>query len=409
MGILPDKEMSYWQNSAGTNAYPPLTEDLSVDAVIVGAGITGLTTAYLLKRSGLSVVVIEKDRVGSGTTGHTTGKVSSQHGLVYDDLKKRLGGEATRIYGQANQAALTKVDEIIKKENIDCDWRREDNYVYTADRSKIAQFKSEAKTAAAFGLPASFTTETLLPFKIKAAVKFTGQATFNAQKYIDALARLVDSQGSRVCEGTRAIGIRDGKPGRVTTKDAIITAKNIVVATNVPTLPLVARGGYCALEYPHTSYVVAGFVDKKISGMFISPDKNHYSILPVSVGPKQLLLVGGENHITGVSRPAIKRHQKLAEYAGKHFGMKQVDFRWKARDYLAYDGVPLIGKLYPWSKHLYTATAFQKWGLTGSMVAATILHDTILGQKNPWAQTFNSLRVKPITSIPRVISKTILS
>jgi glycine/D-amino acid oxidase-like deaminating enzyme len=409
MKRLPETESSYWRESYSGFAYPELREDLAVDVVIVGGGITGLTSAYLLKQSGFSVAVLEKDTIGAGTTGHTTGKVSSQHGLVYNELTKRLGERTSRVYGQANQAALEKIAALVKKEHIDCDWQYEDSYVYTTDQRKITQFKTEAKTAAGLGLPASFETTTSLPFAIQAAVRFSGQATFNVQKYVAGLARLVAGDGCYVFEHTRAAGIRDGEPGKVKTKGGTVTAKHIIVTTNVPTLPLVARGSYCFLEYPHTSYIVAGYVDTKWNGMYISPDKGHYSILPVTDGAKQLLLIGGKNHITGTKGPAIARHQELADYAAKHFGMKSVTYRWKARDYMAYDDVPLVGKVYPWSKRLYTATAFRKWGLTNSMVAATILHDMIIGKKNPWSDTFNSLRVRPIASIPRVVIKTILS
>ena len=403
METLPEEEKSYWQESVSGPTYAPLVHDLTVDVVIVGGGITGLTSAYLLKQSGLKVAVVEKDCIGSGTTGHTTGKVSSQHGLTYYKLQKIHGEKAAKIYGQANQAAIEEIANIIRQEKIDCEWRIEPNYVYTSDISEAATFKNEAEVARHFGLPASFETKLPLPFKVKAAVKFSDQATFHAQKYITGLAKSVHGDESYVFEQSRIISIRDGNPASVRTANATIRTQHIIVATNVPTLPLMARGTYCALEYPHTSYIIAGYIDKKISGMYISPDKNHYSLLPVVHGRKNLLLVGGENHITGAGGPAINRHQKLADYAQKYFGMKKVEYRWKARDYSAYDDIPLVGKIYPWSKHLYTATAFRKWGLTNSMVAAIILHDAIIGKENSWAETFSSLRLKPITSIPKAV------
>jgi glycine/D-amino acid oxidase-like deaminating enzyme len=136
--------------------------------------------------------------------------------------------------------------------------------------------------------------------------------------------------------------------------------------------------------------------------MYISPDKGHYSILPVTDNGQKLLLIGGENHTPGL-RSSRPRYQRLANYAQEYFGLESTDYHWKGMDYLSYDDVPLIGKIYPWSKHLYTATGFMKWGLSTSMVAAIILRDTIQGQPNPWASTFNSMRTKPITSIPHTI------
>jgi glycine/D-amino acid oxidase-like deaminating enzyme len=370
--------------------------------VIIGGGITGITTAYLLKQAAQKVAVIEKATIGSGTTGHTTGKVTSQHNLIYAELSERLGAQKARIYAQANQTAVEQIDRIIKAERIDCGWERADNYVFTTQRRRVREFKQEAKIAAGLGLPASFETTSPLPFKITGAVKFTGQAHFSAQKFINHLAAKVNKGACKVFENTRAIGINDDAPGIVKTINGRVVAKNIVVATNVPTFPLLARGLYCALEYPQTSYIVAGRPKIRLSGMYISPDKDHYSLLPVGKGKEQLLLIGGQNHIRGLGR-AAPNYQKLSDYAGKRFGVKSISYKWKAWDYMAYDNVPLIGKLYPWSKHLYVATAFKKWGLAHSMVAAMILRDSITGQPNEWADLYSPQRLSPITSIPRVI------
>jgi glycine/D-amino acid oxidase-like deaminating enzyme len=403
---LPDKEESLLRPGEVKPAYPELREDIELDTVVIGGGITGITTAYLLKQAGQKVAVIEKATIGSGTTGHTTGKVTSQHNLIYAELSERLGAQKARIYAQANQTAVEQIDRIIKAERIDCGWERADNYVFTTQRRRVREFKQEAKIAAGLGLPASFETTSPLPFKITGAVKFTGQAHFSAQKFINHLAAKVNKGDCKVFENTRAIGINDDAPGIVKTINGRVVAKNIVVATNVPTFPLLARGLYCALEYPHTSYIVAGRPKIKLSGMYISPDKNHYSILPVGKGKEQIVLIGGQNHIRGHGR-AAPNYQKLAGYAEVKFGVKSISYKWKAWDYMAYDNVPLIGKLYPWSKHLYVASAFKKWGLAHSMVAAMILRDSITGQPNEWADLYSPQRLSPITSIPHVIANSL--
>jgi len=402
---LPDAEKSYWRLFYSGRVFEELQDDLIVDVVIIGAGITGLSAGYLLKQSGLNVAVLDKDSVGGGTTGRTTGKVTSQHSLIYHDLQKRLGQQTARIYGEANQAALRQVEEIIIKEGIDCDWQRDDNYVFTADPARLKEFEQEAETAASLGLPASFETATPLPFEIKAAVKFTNQAKMSAQKYVMGLAEAINGDGSHVFERSEVIGIKDGNPARVRTRQGRITAKAVIVATNVPTLPLIARGAYCVMEYPTESYIVAGPLSKKIKGMYISPDKRHYSILPIKVGGQDVLLVGGESHLSGLRGDKKGRYQRLADYAERNFGLPEITNIWSDRDYLSYDGPPLVGKIYPWSKNLYGATAFRKWGLSGGTVAAMILRDLIIGETNPWATVFSSNRVKPILSIPRVAAK----
>jgi glycine/D-amino acid oxidase-like deaminating enzyme len=399
---LPQKEVSYWQQSVPAANYRELAEELEVDVAIVGGGIAGLTAAYLLKSAGLKVAVIEKNALGSGTTSKTTGKITSQHGLTYEDFYNRLGEKTARIYAGANQTALEEIIKLIKKEKINCELELDDNYVFTAESKNIKQFKAEAQIAAKLGLPATFETKLGLPFKVAAAVKFAGQAKFNAQKYVLGLAKLVNGRGSYVFEHSNVTRIHDGQPAYVKTKHGKVTAKDIILATKIPPGPLMARGGYAALEHPHTSYIVAGKLNGKLKGMYISPDRDHYSILPISSGKNQLLLIGGENHIPGLGNPSV-RHQRLANYVEEYFGIASIDYRWKGMDYIAYDHVPLVGKVYPWSRHLYTATGFRKWGLTTSMVAGMILRDTILGTQNPWAEVFNSMRVKPTASIPHEI------
>jgi glycine/D-amino acid oxidase-like deaminating enzyme len=405
MSGLPNKEVSLLKPDGFKAQYSKLKSNIKVDSVIVGGGITGVTTAYLLKKTGQKVAVLEKDTIGSGTTGHTTGKVTSQHNLMYTDMNDRFGIAVTRLYGQANEAAISEIEKVLKDEKIDSGWERADNYVYTADEKRVKQFKEEAKTAASLDLPASFEKTSPLPFKIAGAVKFSNQAHFSAQKYIEGLAKTINGDGSYVYERTRAIRFTDKMPCVVHTADGRVEASNIVVATNVPTFPLLARGSYCLLEYPQNSYLVSGSPKVKLSGMYISPDKEHFSLLPIGKGKDQILLIGGNNNIPGLRR-VKPRQQKLADYAKKHFGVSEIKYRWHARDYLAYDGLPLVGKLYPWSNNIYVATAFKKWGLSQSMVAAKLLRDLITGQPNKLSGIYTPHRISPVTSIPRTIANT---
>jgi glycine/D-amino acid oxidase-like deaminating enzyme len=405
---LPESEISLWEESSEDTNYPELKEDLEVDVAIVGGGISGLNTGYLIKKAGFSVAIVERGKIARGTTGHTTGKVTSQHGIIYESLKQSLGESTAKIYGEANQEAIKQIETLIKNEKINCGWKRSDNFVYTRDSNQVKTYQKEAKTAQKLGLPATFETKTSLPFKIKGVVRFADQAQFNAKKYCISLASKINGNGSFVFENTRALGIRDGSPAKVRTKNGTISAKNTIVATNVPSPPLVARFGYCVLEYPQTSYIVAARTEFKLDGMYISTDKNEYSILPVKSGKDNYILIGGESHIRDMKFNKKTRSQRLSDYAEERFSANSIDYRWSAWDYLAYDNVPLVGKIYPWSKHLYVISAFRKWGLTNSMVSAIILRDLITGEKNNWADIYNPMRTSPMKSIPTVAKKYIV-
>lgn len=405
MARLPHDQTSLWRTYHRAGAFAPLNDDIETDVVVVGGGITGLTAAYMLKTRGLRVVVLEKDTVGSGTTGFTTGKVTSQHNLIYNKLVSNHGESAARIYGDANEAAIQMIATIIKKENIDCDFARDDNYVYSTDPKKRKEFEHEAQAATRLGLPATLESSTDLPFPVTAAVKFHNQAKLNAQKYVQGLAAVVHGDKGTVYEHSRAIWFTDGDTVSVSTPHGSVTAKHTVIATNVPTLPLVARGEYCLFEYPNTSYIVSAPYPAGLKGMYISPDSDHYSLLPISVDGETHLLIGGDSHLTGLSLGSKKHFENLAGYAEKHFQVSSLEHQWSARDYLSYDDIPLVGKLYPWSKHIWVATAMMKWGLTNSTVAATILTDGITGEENAWASVFATNRTKAPRSFPRAVVK----
>jgi glycine/D-amino acid oxidase-like deaminating enzyme len=393
---------SYWVESTAGAGFPALDRDLEVDVAIIGGGLAGTTCAYLLKRAGKKVAVIEKETIGGGVTGHTTGKVTSQHGLVYAKLRDQHGEAAARVYGEANQAAIRQIRENIAHEKIDCDWQADDNFVYTESAGRLDALRREAEVAQSLGLPATFETRTTLPFEVSGAVKFSGQGKLHARKYVLGLAAAVEGAGSYVFEHTAARSVREGNPAQVKTAGGTVRARHVIIATNVP-YPAAAHTYYGAFEYPMRSYLIAARFNGQLKGMYITPDQPLVSILPIRSGSDQLLLIGGQSHFVGFGGRSQKHYAALADFAKQRFGVTDIAYRWSAFDYLAYDGIPLAGHLYPWSKHVYVATGFMKWGLTNTTVSAMILRDLILGRTNPWAATFASNRSSAVKAIPGLI------
>ena len=392
----PDGEpVSLWVATGGRTDYPALSGSAEVDVAVVGGGIAGLTAALAFKRAGRTVVLLEAGRVGTGVTGHTTGKATSLQRLAYTELRESHGLDTARAYGQANEAALRHIAENVATESIDCGFRRVANYTYAESSEALARVRAEAEHAAGLGLPSTFTTEVPLPFPVRGAVRFDNQAQLHSVKYLQGLARAVHGGGSFVFEGSRATGIEDGSPCVVGLATGSVTAREVVVATNVP---FGDGGRYEALCRPHRSYLVAGLVEgAPLGATFISADDPMRSILTIGIGGRSFVLAGGEGHLASEPVDTAERYGRLAGFARDRLGATEIAYRWSTQDGIPHDGLPYVGSMTPESRNVYVVTGLRKWGLTNGTAAALILADTLAGRENPWAAVFDSNRAAPAT------------
>ncbi|GAA3326167.1 FAD-dependent oxidoreductase [Paeniglutamicibacter sulfureus] len=400
---LEGEPISLWVATGGTTDYPGPRGDVEVDVAVIGGGIAGLTTALTLKRAGRSVAVIETSKVGTGVTGHTTGKVTSLHRLAYTDLRDSHDADTARVYGQANEAAIRHIADVVAAEGIDCDFRTVANYTYAESDDALARVRAEAEFSTELGLPATFTADVPLPFPVKGAVRFDGQAQVHAVKYLQGLARAVNGDGSFVFEGTRATDIQEGSPCIVSLDGGIVRAHDVVVATNVP---FGDQGLFDARCLAHRSYLVAAQVDDApLDATFISVDEPMRSILTVAVDGRNYVLAGGEGHRVSESGDTAERYRRLTAFAREALGTGEIAYRWSTQDGIPLDGLPYVGLMSPTAKHVYVITGLRKWGLTNGTAAGLILADNITGRENPWAEVFNSNRVTPVASAKRLIGE----
>jgi glycine/D-amino acid oxidase-like deaminating enzyme/nitrite reductase/ring-hydroxylating ferredoxin subunit len=384
---------SLWLHGLERAPRAALDEDVHVDVCVVGAGITGLSAAFELSRLGSSVAVLEARQVAAGSSGHNTAKLSSLHGLTYSKLERRLGAEAARLYGAANERGIERVHEIAGELDIDCDLRRKPNLVYTESQDERAEIEDEVDAARRASLPARLVEETDLPFPIAAAVQFEQQAEFHPVKYLDGLTRALEAEGVRVHEGTRAVSLSAGSPCRVRTESGrTVTAAGVVVATH---LPFLDRGGFFARCHPERSYVVAAphHGPVAVEGMYLSTEAPAHSVRVHDLGGRRWLLVAGESHKTGHG-DAGERYRRLEEWAQERFGMDPV-LRWATQDQMPVDGVPFIGRVDPLSRNVYVATGFRKWGLAMGVAAGELLAALVDGREHPWAGLFDTSRLRP--------------
>lgn len=396
------RHIALWLDDTPSTTYPRLEGDRTADVAVIGGGITGVTTALLLARQGMSVCLLDQGQVGTGTTGHTTAKVTSQHHLTYAKLRTTHGKDGAATYGAAMEAAKDRV-AAFAAEGIDCDLRRRPAYVYANRPGERALLETETRAAREAGLPASYDDEVPLPFPTEGGMRFDDQIELHARKYVLGLASRFADAGGEIFEHTRATHVDESDPCVVHTESGQVRAGQVVVATLMPFLD---RGGFFARAYPNRSYVITARVRGQLpDAMLISALSPTRSIRAVPFSGTELLMVGGEGHHVGTSKAQPRRYDALAAFADMHWDVESFEHRWSSQDYSPDDGVPYIGRLNVLSSRVHIATGFKKWGMTSGTLAAMLISDAIAGRRNEWAPLFSSTRVKPIAAGPRFLTE----
>jgi len=397
---------SYWNNSVEKKDYETLKEDIKTQVCVIGGGLTGLTTAYYLSKEGIDVVLVEKSKICSHTSGNTTAKITSQHGLFYKYLIDSVGEKQAKQYLKANEKAIKNIEKIINEENIECNFEKQDAYVYTQKNEELQKIKDEVKALHSIGFDSKYVTKVEAPIQILGAIKFENQAQFNPVKYAKGLADAISARSGRIYENTKIIDVKNesGQYKIITEKGNIIETKNVVLATHYPIINV--PGFYFLKMYQETSYIVA--VDPKerkieneiidiqkdlFTGMYINSESPTLSLRTTENG---LVLFGGMNHKTGAKIDLQNSYKWLEEQARKIYPNCEVKYRWNTEDCISLDKIPYIGEFSNLMPNVYVSTGYKKWGMTTSNVAANIITDKILGKENKYEEVFRATRLKPI-------------
>lgn len=348
-----------------------LEKDINTDVLIIGGGICGILTAHMLDSLGVDYVLLEAEEICNKTTANTTAKITSQHGLIYSKLTKEFNKTFAQKYYEANEKAIKDYDAICEK--IDCDYEKASAYIYsTVDEANILK---EAKALDCLGINYEYETSCELPFEIKAALEFKNQRKFNPLKFLSNISRkLKIYEHTRVLEIEKKTAFTDGYS---------VGANKIIVATHFPFIN--KYGMYYLKMFQERSYVIALKDAPHFENVYLDEAADGLSFR--SYG--KYLLIGGGSHRTGKE---CSGWLPLENAAKKYFPNATVNERWATQDCITLDGVPYVGKYSPLATDLFVATGFNKWGMTGSMVAAKLLTELVTKGSSEYEDIYSPKR-----------------
>jgi len=380
---------SIWMATANTPSRSRLRETIRTEVCIVGAGIAGLSTAYLLGREGRSVVVLDDGLIGGGMTGRTTAHLSNAYDDRYVQIEKLHGAEAARLTAESHTAAINKISDIVIRERIDCDFEWVDGFLFAAAPESIGLLDDELAAAHRAGLTEveKVARAPLASFDTGVALRFPRQAQFHPLKYLKELTRAIMRDDGRLFSHTHATKIQGGAGARVETGHGpVVNCEVIVVATNTPVKDRVV---------PYVSYVIGVRVPKRYVTRALywdTGDPYHYVRLQ-SERDFDILIVGGEDHKTGEADDSAERFARLEQWTRERFPqMREVEYRWSGQVMESFDGVAFIGRNPFGEDNVFIVTGDSGHGMTHGTIAGMLLTDLIQDRRNAWEDLYSPAR-----------------
>lgn len=391
---------SLWMDTVEMLSFPPLTHDVRAHVCVIGAGIAGMSTAYMLARAGKVVTVIDDGPIGGGETGRSTAHISNALDDLYSNIARLFGDEGARLAAESHTAAIQRIEAIVELEGIDCDFERLDGFLFLDSESSPELLETELKATHLAGL----TNTTLVDrapvdtFDTGAAIRFPRQAQFHILRYLNGLARAIVRDGGSIYCGTRAKDIEDGTPARVITADGhTIIADDIVVATHSPVNDWMVLH---SKQAAYRTYVLGVRIPKDSVPRILlwdTGDPYHYASIHSADKPGvdyEILMVGGEDHKTGQVRDTDQRFVRLEEWTRARFPMsREVLYRWSGQLLEPVDSLAFIGKNPGTDEHIYIITGDSGNGITHGTIAGILLTDLITGRDNPWKEIYDPSRI----------------
>lgn len=400
------KSTSLWLDTSERFTAAPLSRDESADVCVVGAGIAGLSTAYLLAREGRSVVVIDAGQVGGGETAVTTAHLSSVPDATFKELLRLHGPDGARLAHESHSRAIGCIEATCQDEHIDCRFQRVDGFLFLGPKQKESALEEEFEAARAVDAKVIHCAKAPPNGLITGpCLRFTAQGQFHPLKYMNGLAGAFERRGGRIYSHTGAVEAVGGEGAHVKTASGhTITVSAIVVATNSPFNDLVAIH---TKQAPYHTYAIgARLAPGAITAALYwdTDDPYHYVRLQHATNrelggdndePVDILIAGGEDHKAGQAQDADARFQRLEGWMREHASAAgPVAFRWSGQVMETVDGLAYIGRNPLDADNVYIITGDSGMGMTHGMIGGMLITDLIQGRPNPWEELYDPARVR---------------
>ncbi|MCE7064923.1 FAD-dependent oxidoreductase [Dyadobacter sp. CY326] len=379
--------------------------DTVYDSVIVGAGITGVTTALLLQRAGQNCVIVEAHNPGYGTTGGTTAHINTFADTTYADVEKDFSPKASQQFADSITDSVSLIAELVRTYNIDCDFEWKNGYVYAETDAQAEELTDLYESALRVGVSVKTTEHAPAPVVYKKAVVFDKQAQFHPLKYINALLAEFVRLGGAVVEKTLIDEIKTEDGYHIAkSKDREIKGKNVVYATHIP------PGGVNVLHFrnaPYRSYVVAvELTDEKDypDGLVYDMQEPYHYFRTHVIDGKKYLISGGHDHKTAHGDPE-QSFADLVNYTKECYSVKSVLTKWSSQYYVPADGLPYIGQMPGVANGIYAATGFNGNGMILGTVSAIVISDIIAKGESAYEDLYKPSRIKPIAGFKEAIKE----
>ncbi len=391
-----------WANGGPRRTFPSLEGDLSTDVLVVGAGVAGLTSALLLARRGRLVTVIDARQVASGETGRTTAHLTELLDVGYRRLEAKFGRQGAEAAAEASRSAIDSIETSCSELAPLARFERVPGHKAAQTDDQMEELKEELAAMQRAGIRADWTREPM-PFPSLGAVRLEHQAQLEPGEYARGLLEGLLGLGVTVFENTHALDFQDGTPCRVMTERGMITAKDVLVLTNVP---ISNRFAIHTKVAAYRTYALAGTCQGFPKGLYEDMSKPYHYVRRQQTERGDFVIIGGEDHRTGRAGATEERYAALTQFARSTCSGFMPLYRWSGQIIEPTDGLPYIGRN-TGSKHIYVATGFSGTGITMGTLSAMLLTAAVENLESRWADLFEATRVKPIAQGSRYFKENI--